>query len=189
MRILISCFSLSGNTKKVAVTISNQLSSTGHQVTEMDIVEISPNTLQEFDLIFLGSACHDADLAEPVSNLLEKIDYEPTFKLAGFVTHATNMPDQTERNQQLYTQWAGKCIETFERLSAVKGIDFLGFFHCQGAPIPPIAEFIHQEIIPDEQEWGEYINEVNQHPNKQDFEDAKVFAREIIRELEQTYSI
>lgn len=180
---------MSGNTKKIADAMRDQLTSEGHQVVEKDPVELSPSALQDYDLIFLGSACHDADLAEPVIQLLEKIDHVPNSKLAGFVTHATTMPDETVRNQQLYTRWAGKCIETFERFSAEKGFNLLGFFHCQGAPIPPIAEFIHNEIIPEEQEWEEYFHEVEQHPNKEDLENASTFARDIIRKVEETYSV
>jgi flavodoxin len=183
MNVLVAYFSLSGNTKKVGGAFTEELTSEGHQVTELDIIEISPKELQEFDLVFLGSACHDADLAEPVIEMLEKIDYVPNFKMAGFVTHATTMPDHTARNQRMYNQWAGKCIETFERLSAEKGFEFLGFYHCQGVPAPPIAEFIHREIIPDEQEWEEYFVEVKNHPSEEDLEDAKAFAREIARTL------
>jgi flavodoxin len=185
MNILVTYFSLSGNTKKIADAFVEELTSQAQQVTIKDLVEISPATLQEFDLVFLGAACHDSDLAESAIGLLEKIDYTPKYKLAGFVTHATTMPDHTERNQQLYTQWAGKCIQSFHRLSADKGFDFLGFFHCQGAPVPPIAEFIHQEIIPDEQEWEEYLNEVRDHPNQKDIDDAKTFAREVIQKYER----
>lgn len=184
MNILVAYFSQSGNTKMVADAFSEALSSEGHTITQKDIAETSPIVLKEFDLVFIGSACHDADLAEPVIEMLDKIDYVPEYQMAGFVTHATTMPDHTERNQQLYTRWAGKCIETFQRLSSEKGFDFLGFFHCQGAPIQPIAEFIHSEIIPDEQEWEEYFHEVNQHPNKEDLENAKAFATEITRKAE-----
>jgi len=47
----------------------------------------------------------------------------------------------------MYEQWAGRCAETFERISRQKGFNLLGYFHCQGAPSPPIEEFIHNEIM------------------------------------------
>jgi flavodoxin len=184
MKTLVAYFSLSGNTQQVARAISEVVLSKGFEVSEKDISEITPNGMKDFDLVFLGSACHDADLAEPVKLLLDKIDYSPTFKMAGFVTHATTMPDESERNQELYSKWAGRCIETFENFSSQKGFDFLGYFHCQGVPNPLIAEFIHQEIISDESEWDEYFTEVRQHPNNKDLEKAKAFAREIILKVD-----
>jgi hypothetical protein len=38
-----------------------------------------------------------------------------------------------------------------------KGIYFLGYFSCQGAPSPPITQFIHNAIVTDEDEWVLYI--------------------------------
>lgn len=177
MKSLVTYFSLSGNTKKIALAILEELESEGHQVQLEDVSEITLDTFNGFDLVFLGSACHDADLAEPVIKILGELPVPTTFKMAGFVTHATAMPDGGKRNEELYHQWAGKCEETFKRLSVEKEIPFLGYFHCQGIPTPPIADFIRKEIIPDEDEWEKYYSELVNHPNFEDFEKAKQFAR------------
>ena len=104
--------------------------------------------------------------------------------MAGFVTHATTMPEGGDNNRGLYMQWAGKCEETFTKIFQQTGIDLLGYFHCQGIPSPPIAEFIHNEIIQDDDEWDDYCAEVRQHPNEVDLEDAKAFARNVIASLD-----
>ena len=184
MRILVTCFSLSGNTRKIALSIYEEFISHGQEVYYKDLAEISSISLDDFDLVFLGSACHDADLAEPIKLILENISGSPTFKMAGFVTHATTMPEGGDSNRGLYMQWAGKCEETFTKISQQTGIDLLGYFHCQGIPSPPIAEFIHNEIIQDDDEWDDYYAEVRQHPNEVDLEDAKAFARNVIASLD-----
>lgn len=186
MEILITYFSQTGNTKKIADAIFEEAVSLGNQVSLKTVADIIPDTFNEYDLIFLGSACHDADLAEPVILLLEGIANSPSFQLAGYATHATTMPEGGKRNQELYEQWAGRCEETFERVSLQKGFDLLGYFHCQGVPSPPIEEFIHNEILPGKDEWDEYITEVRQHPNEEDIKQAKLFASEVISRFKGT---
>ena len=180
LKILVTYFSLSGNTKKIAQAIYEELSSCGKEVYMKDLADITPIGLDEFDLVFLGSACHDADIAEPLKLFLGYLPNSPSFKMAGFVTHATTMPEGGKRNRELYQQWAGNCEETLGKISQQKGIDLIGYFHCQGIPSPPIAEFIHQEIIQEEDEWEDYYNEVRQHPNDVDLLEAKAFARNVL---------
>jgi flavodoxin len=183
MNILIAYFSESGNTKMIAGALRESALEAGHSVVEKKITEINPDHLNDFDLVFLGSACHDADLAQPVKLLLNEVPPGPSFKLAGFVTHATTMPEGSERNKELFTRWAGKCEKTLKKASDQKGFELLGYFHCQGVPISPIAEFIHQEIIPDEEEWDDYINAVREHPNEEDLTQAKAFAQEVFKKV------
>ncbi len=179
MRILIVYFSQTRNTEKIAEAMFEALSTHGHEVRLERVEGIAPDLLDDYDLIFLGSACHDADLAQPVKHFLEAIPNAPTYELAGFVTHATYMDEGGDLEREMYATWAGKCVQTFQRVSQEKGIDFLGFFHCQGAPIPEIAEFIHRTIVTDEDEWDRYIEEVNQHPDEEDLQKAKAFARRV----------
>jgi len=118
-----------------------------------------------------------------VKGFLEKLADSPKFKLAGFFTHATSMPDGDKRNEELYTQWAGRCIPTFENACEERDIVLLGLFHCMGKASPSIEHFIHQEIITDEDEWNEYLPELRKHPTPQDIENAKNFAEEMIDKL------
>lgn len=180
MRILIVYFTQTKNTEKIAKGIHEELLTQGHEVHLEKIGGITPEILDDYDLVFVGSACHDADLAQPVKQFLEGISHSTLYKMAGFVTHATYTDEGGNREQELYEEWAGKCIKSFNQVSREKNIDFLGYFHCQGAPTPEIAEFIHRVIVTEEDEWEEYKEEVNKHPNEEDIQRAKEFARNVL---------
>jgi len=176
LRILITYFTQSNNTKEIAESIFEEITAQNHEVDIERIENVKPESLNEYDLVFIGSACHHADVAEPVKALLKGISPSPPFKIAGFVTHATKTEEGGKRNKELYDRWAGKCVKTFTQVSDEKNIEFLGYFHCKGIPIPPIADFIHQEIVTEEEEWEEYKDEIKNHPDEKDHLQAKEFA-------------
>jgi flavodoxin len=180
VKILIAYFSETGNTAKVARAICEEASSQGHEVHLKEIGEITSQGLNAYDLVFLGSACHDADLARPVKQILAGIAPSPRFKLAGFATHASYTPGGSDREQKAYERWASKCGLSFSRASREKQIDFLGCFGCQGAPSPPIEAFIHSTIVTDEDEWRAYTEEARKHPNEEDLQNARAFARQAL---------
>jgi flavodoxin I len=180
MRVLIVYFTQTGNTAKVARAIYEAVSSRGHEVDLRKTSEITAEGLSDCGLVYLGAACHDSDLAKPVQRLLAEVDESPLFKLAGFVTHATYMPEDGESARQLYERWAGNCIQTFRRVSEEKQIPFLGYFHCQGAPSPPIEAFIHNTIVTDPGEWETYIAQVREHPGEEDLKQAREFAQQVL---------
>ncbi|MHA2358272.1 MAG: flavodoxin family protein [Candidatus Heimdallarchaeaceae archaeon] len=158
MKILVSYFSQTGNTKKIAEAI-HEVASMDHTSDLKELKEVDGEKLDEYDLLFVGSACHDADL--------------------GFVTHSTYLPEDEDK-EFLYKRWAGHAPKTFERETKKKEIEYLGYFSCMGVPSPPIETFIHKQIIEDEDEWLVYIAEVRKHPNEEDLENAKKFAKEIL---------
>lgn len=178
MKVLVTYFSQTENTKLIAEAIYEALS------TKVDadigtIRSINMHTIDKYDLLFVGAPCHDSDLAPPAKGFLKRLPESSSFKLAGFFTHATNMPD-SERNRQLYDQWAGRCIPSYESACKDKNIQYLGSFHCQGKASKPIEQFIHQQIITDEDEWNIYLPNLRTHPNATDIEGAKNFALEIL---------
>ncbi len=179
MKILVAYYSETGNTQKVAEAIHEQ-SSINHDATLKKIHDVSHDELKDYDLLLIGSTCHDADLARPFKRFLDTLPQNSRFKLAGFFTHATFTPDHTSRRKELFAQWAGKCGPTFEQVCQEKEIQFLGYFHCMGAPSKPLEAFIHSEIITSDEEWKEYLLEVKTHPNSQDLEDAQRFALKAI---------
>jgi flavodoxin len=180
MQILVACYSETGNTDKIAAAIQQEASSQGHEVQQKAVGEITGATLRAYDLVFLGSACHDADLARPVKQILKQVPTSPGFKLAGFVTHASYTPEGGERERQIHETWASRCALSFRAASRERGFDFLGYFGCQGAPSPPIEQFIHNTIVTDKDEWEEYIQEVKKHPNENDLRNAREFARQVL---------
>jgi len=184
LNVLVTYFTQTGNTELIARAISGELAAAGHEVHTREIDDIKPEKLDEYELVFVGSACHDADLAYPVIHFLDGITHSPMYKLVGFVTHSTFPPEGSDRRQELYEKWAGKCIQTFQQVSQEKDAEFLGYFHCMGVPTPEIATFIHQEIVVNDDEWDEYIKEVNKHPDEHDIEEARSFTREVLKKME-----
>jgi flavodoxin I len=108
VKILIAYFSQTGNTAKVARAIYEAVPSKDHEVHLKEIGEITSDGLTAYDLVFLGSACHDSDLAKPVKRVLEGIPSSPSFKLAGFATHAAYTPEGGEREREVYEAWASR---------------------------------------------------------------------------------
>jgi flavodoxin len=181
MKVLIVYYSETGNTAQVAQAIGEELASQGHEVCLREVGAITADTLSAYDLVFLGSACHDADLARPVKQILDQIPALPSFKLAGFATHASHAPEGGDRQREMHERWASACQRSFRQASQEKGIAFLGYFGCQGAPSPPIEQFIHSTIVTDEDEWAAYVHEVRKHPDEGDLRKAKEFAQDVMR--------
>lgn len=182
MKILIAYYSETGNTEQVAQVMYEVLSE-GHDVVLLRVGEVAVDRLGGFELVFLGAAVHDSDLAKPLKRVLEALPLNPGFKLAGFSTHAVYVPDGSAHKEELYERWAGKCLPSFEDTCREKGIPFLGYFHCQGVASKPIEGFIHREIITSEEEWNEYLPELRKHPTPEDLQKAKDFARRIMDNL------
>ena len=182
MKILITYFSQTGNTEKIAQAI-HEVSSQNHDSILKTIKKVKIGELDDFDLIFIGSACHDSDLAKPVLKFLKKIPDSPKYSIAGFYTHSTFLPEGDERIMRLSEKWSGSCSETFEDVKKEKNANFKGYFRCQGIPSPPIEQFIHKTIIKDEEEWADFLEEVKKHPNENDIEAAKKFAQDILNEF------
>jgi len=171
MKVLVAYYSETGNTKKLAMAIYEEASKE-HEAYLRKIEDVSADTLNNYDLVFLGSACHSMDLAAPAKRILDGIPHSPKFKLAGFFTHATS--------SEGFNRWASKCILSFQEASKEKKIGFEGYYNCQGVPSPPIQEFIKREVITSAAEYEEYFEEVRKHPSLEDLQKAKEFARKIL---------
>jgi flavodoxin len=182
MKILIAYYSETGNTEKVARAIQEEVAD-GHEVRLYAIDEITADDLTDYRLVFFGAPCHSADLAPPIKKFLQTLPLSPKFKLAGFFTHATYAPDEHTAGKEIFLQWAGKCLESFEKPCEEKQIDFLGYFHCMGAPSPPIEEFIRSKVIKSEEELRSYLSEVRTRPDSKDLHNARTFARTILSKL------
>ncbi len=183
MKILVTYYSETGNTKMIAEAI-HTIASQNNDSTMKDFKDLTVEELANYDLVFLGSACHHADLAPPVLRFVDKIPKSPKFKLAGFVTHSTYPPEGSERHAELFEQWASKCRKTFEILQTEKNVDYKGYFRCMGVPSKPIEGFINAQIVTDDEEWAEYMEIVVKHPDEKDIKNAKKFAKEVIKNVE-----
>jgi flavodoxin I len=179
MKVLVAYYSETGNTGKIAKAIYEE-ALRKHEAQLKRVKDISAENFNNYDLVFLGSACHSADLAAPVKKLLKGLPESPKFKLAGFFTHSVWTPEQNEHGQAVFDKWASKCIDSFESISKEKRIDFKGYYHCQGSPNLRIQMFIHIAIIRSRKEWRAFIQEARKHPTQEDLEKASDFARKIM---------
>jgi len=182
-RILVGVFSETGNTMKIGEAIREEAKDLGHSVDLESVGSIDPAKLSDYDAAFIGSTCHSSNVAQPVLDLLAKLPRKAGLRLAGFVTHSTWGPSDNAHRQSIHERWAGLCQATFEKACADKGIDFFGYFSCMGVPNTQIEAFIRDTIITDDADWTEYLEEVRQHPNDQDLQDARAFARGALKEL------
>ena len=181
MRILVAYYTLTKNTEKVAQAIHAEALAQGHAADLTRFRRRLPETLDEYEIVFVGSPCHHSDLAKPVKKLLSNLP-SATIRLAGFATHATYLPEGSERRRTLHQEWAGRCVKSFEDACRKRSIHWSGYFGCQGAPSKPIELFIHRAIFKDRDEWAEYIAEARKHPTEEDLENARSFARDVLEE-------
>ena len=97
MKVLVVYYSETGNTEKIAKVIYEEASKE-HKAHLKKTYEITVDILNNYDVVFLGSACHSADLSTPIKRILDNIPYSPRFKLAGFFTHATSSEGFSRRS-------------------------------------------------------------------------------------------
>ena len=184
-KILVAYFSQTGNTEKVARAMYDEIVSSGHEAHLKDIAGVTAVDLSEYDLVFLGSACHSASLATPVLEILGDIPPGSRLKTAGFATHSSPRPGGSEQDQKMYERWASGCLRSFEGASKETRLELLGYFGCQGAPSPPIEEFIHSEILPEEDAWQVFLSDVRNHPDAADLKEAKEFAQSVLAKYQK----
>ncbi len=180
VKILVAYFSETGNTKRIATSIGEEAKALAHKVRVASIGDVDVDVLPSFEIVFLGSTCHSSDIAAPAKEFLARIPAGSALRLAGFVTHSTMMPEGTAWKKEMHERWAGRCPGSFEDACREKGIEFLGFFSCQGAPSPEIETFIRNSVIPDEKQWITYIEDARRHPTPEDLEAARSFARNVL---------
>lgn len=178
LRVLVVYYSETKNTEKVADAIYNEVSKK-HKAFLKKVEDVTADSLNDYDVVFLGSACHGGDLAPPAKTLLNAIPRSPKFKLAGFFTHSC----PTQEHSESFNRWASKCVTSFEEVSKEKKIDFRGYYNCRGAPSPPIQEFIRKAAIRSDDSANEYIKDALKHPSPEDLRNAEEFARKVTANL------
>ncbi len=177
MKILVTYFTQTGNTGKIAQAIHDEASKE-HKVDLKKIEEINADSLNQYDLVFIGAPCQLRDLAAPVKKILDSLPKSPKYMLAGFYTHGSSSSDK-----QNYE----KCITSFKKLSKEKQIDYLGCYDCQGCPSPPVQKIVYEYLkktknITDE-EWEKLLEEGKKHPSPEDEQNAKIFARKVLSKI------
>lgn len=170
MKALVAYFSLTGNTRKVAKTIYNELE------CEKDILAINETgDLDEYDVIFLGFPVWLSAPPEPVVDFLNKNAERKNIAL--FVTHASPYETELEQEQAAYESMLQKCREY-----VTKG-NLAGFFHCRGEFAESAALLLLKSDNLVLRQFAEKRHNTFGHPDEDELEVAKIFVKDVIRKI------
>jgi flavodoxin I len=161
MKVLVTYYSDTGNTEKVAQAIYE-----GIQKAEKEILPIQEmGNVEEYDLIFCGFPVHASSVPQKVEPFLKTIPQGK--KVAIFATHGSL------RKGQLATT-AFDCAVSL--LSKAKAI---GTFGCRGKVKPDLLKVLAKQ--PEHRAWAEEAQGAAAHPDEADLEDARDFAKKILK--------
>jgi flavodoxin len=171
MKVLVTYFTQTGNTEKIAKAIQGEASKGGHKTELKKLGDLKPDSTAQYDVVFIGTPIHGGNLAGPATDLLTQLPKSAKFKLAGFVTHSAPAYRQEDFERG---------IASFETTAKEKGIKLAGCFECQGKLDPALHPMVKQiKNLPD-QEFESMIAEGNKHPNAEDEKKASEFARKVL---------
>jgi flavodoxin len=154
-KILVTYFSLTGNTKKVAEAIFEELDG---EKTIGKVDEIQD--LDEYDLLFIGFPVHSHGVPYKVEEMIKKIPSGK--KIALFSTHGSLTGSRLAR----------EALEHSTTLASKAKI--LGTFSCRGKVSMQAMEVLSKS--PEHKAWAEMATSAQTHPDENDLEDAKSFA-------------
>lgn len=173
MKILVTYYTGTGNTEKVANAIKDGV--TGHEVDILPVKSVDPNKLSSYDLVFLGSGIYGFNVSRKLKSLIKKAPELPS-KFAYFYTHESQKP------------WS-KAFNSVNNIIEKLNCQVLGEFDCCGENLVPKAQeqrdAMYSRLSPEERKEAEeiFLKYVKGHPNEEDLENAKKFAHSIIQKL------
>ena len=169
MKILVTFYSQTGNTRKVAETIYKELEG------ENDLRPLEEVTsLEGYDLVFIGFPVIQFGPPRIVRRFLT--DRAGGKKIAMFVTHASW---DSEELRPALDAWLGKCR------SAASGSDLVGFFDCRGELSESSAKLFLMSEIPEVRYFGSLQPQTKGHPDEMDLGRARDFTKIIITKFQR----
>ena len=156
---LVTYFSLTGNTKKIAEAIYHTLEEE-KAIKPLDEAE----DLKEYNIIFIGFPVHSHGVPYKVEQFLKNIPSGK--KIALFSTHGSHTGSRLSRAAAEHAV-----------VLADKG-KILGTFSCRGKVSAEALEKLKKS--PEHQLWTEMAASAHTHPDKDDIADAQSFARWIM---------
>jgi flavodoxin len=170
MKVLVTFFSQSGNTEKVAKAMGEE-ASLAHEAHCKEIKDITPDEVAGYDVIFLGSPLNSGSLAAPVKECLGALKAGSGQKMAVFITHfAPAYPDQD----------LDGFAEPVKLACKEKGIEYAGCFDCQGALAQAMHEPVQKKLGLSDDQWKGMVDQMTGHPNEEDLVNAKAFVRKVL---------
>lgn len=170
MKILVTYYSQSGNTEKLANAIYNEVSA-ANETDLKKLEDMKPEDYSGYDFIFIGSPLHSGSLAKPVTKHLKEIEPGTDQKMAGFITHfSPAYPDQDMK----------KFAEPLEEVCKEKNIEYKGCYDCQGALIEAMHGHVKKKLNASDEEWEDIVKKMAGHPDKEDLEKAQDFVKKVM---------
>lgn len=155
MKALVTYFSESGNTEKLAKAIYEGVNASGKE-----LASISDANASGSDVIFVGFPVHASSVPAKVEKFIKEI---PKGKMvAFFVTHGSL------RGGQL------AITALHHALGLALNLTVLGTFGCRGQVKPEIIEALLQK--PEHKGWAMEAQSASGHPDEADFKDGREFA-------------
>ena len=155
-KILVTYLSQTGNTKKIAETIYENLE--GNK-TIMPVDEVKE--IEDYSLIFIGFPVHSHSVPFKIERLLKKIPQGK--KIALFSTHGSLPGGHLAR-------------EALEHAAVTASkATVLGTFSCRGKVSLAALEVLSKS--PEHRAWAETAASARTHPDEGDLEDARSFAK------------
>jgi len=158
-KILVAYISWTGNTKKVANAIFEALEG-NTTIKPLDEVQ----NLDEYELIFIGYPVHSHSVPIKTEEFIKKIPDGK--KVALFSTHGSLTGSRLSR----------EALEHASILASSSKI--LGTFTCRGKVSLQAMEVLSKS--PEHKAWVEMAASAQTHPDKNDLEDARDFAKWIM---------
>jgi len=157
--ILVTYYSLTGNTKIIAEAIYETLPPQKEILPLQEVKDINP-----YDLLFIGFPVHTHSVPYAVELFLRSLP--PAKKIALFSTHGSHTGSHLSR-------------EALEHvLTLLPQVNLLGTFTCRGK-VSLQAQEVFQKL-PEHQAWATMAVSSQNHPNQHDQEEAKSFAQWVL---------
>lgn len=161
MKVVVAYISRTGNTKKVAESIYEEISGEKEILPAEEV-----DDLQGYDLVFFGFPVEGYGPPEEARNFLEKHCQDE--RVALFVTHAA------PEGYELLDVWLAHCRQAAARSEVV------GMFNCQGDLADDLRERMLKHDNPTVRFWAEK-SEPKGNPDATRLEKARAFAREVMQ--------
>ena len=170
MKVLVTYFSQSGNTEKIAKSIYEEAAQ-ANKAELKKLEDITPEEVAGYDFIFIGSPLHSGSLAAPVKECLSVLQASSGQKMAGFITHfAAAYPNQDMDG----------FAEPFQAVCKEKKIVYKGCFDCQGALTESLHEPVKKKLKLSDEQWADMVKQMTGHPNQEDMKKANFFAKKVL---------
>ncbi|MFX1499052.1 MAG: flavodoxin family protein [Promethearchaeota archaeon] len=171
MKILITYFSQTGNTEKIAQAIKNGLRD--QDVDVKTINETNPDEFINYNLVFIGSGVYASRVHGSVVNLIKKVSKFPK-NFIYFCTHAS---------QKLYQTPFEKIAKILEKNKCT----IIGEFDCVGENKAMSLEtrmaMIKRLPTKEQEKALKDIKLTEGHPDQIDLDNAKKFAELILEKF------